>query len=352
MDERIEEVLDIVSKPLDFKKVFSMNTVISYRELLLCQKGDRFCRKLVRTAGRHSNFMLNHEGLLIKQVNILRNTYQVYVALQSSVQGVIKIFHDNRGHQGISRTVNIMKRCFWFRKMREQVNAYVNKCLLCCQHATHKVKYESNHLPIPNKPFNGICLDCVGPLERSKQGFKWILTCIDLHSSFLLAIPMKLKSADDVIHAYIKTILPQIGPSRFILMDNGTEFKNDTMSNVLNRLNTEHKFTTVYFPRGNSRLENLHALLKRSISKYIDILDIEWDKCLNLAMYAFNISPSSDNCSSPYYIIYSKEPIDAELKELEELHRYTGINCGLKHLQQLNKIWKNYADELRQIRIH
>ena len=95
---------------------------------------------------------------------------------------------------------------------------------------------------------------------------------------------MKLKSADDVIHAYIETILPQIGQSRFILTDNGTEFKNDTMSNVLSRLNTDHKFTTAYFPRGNSTLENSHELLKRSISKYIDILDIEWDKCLNVAM--------------------------------------------------------------------
>ena len=229
---------------------------------------------------------------------------------------------------------------------------YVNKCLLCCQHVTNKVKYESKHLPIPNKPFDGICLDCVGPLERSKCGFKWILTCIDLHSLFLFAVPMKLKSADDVIHAYVETILPQIGPSRFILMDNRTEFKNDTMGNVLSRLNTEHRFSMVYFPRGNARLENSHALLKRSISKYIDILDIKWEKCLNLAMYAFNISPSSDNCSIPYYIVYGKEPINAELKELEELHRYTGINCGLKRLQQLNKIWKNHADELRQIRIH
>ena len=114
----------------------------------------------------------------------------------------------------------------------------------------------------------------------------------------------------------------------------------------------EHIFTTVYFPRGHSRLENLHALLKRSISKYIALLDVEWDRCLNLATYAFNISPSSHNCSSPYFIVYGKEPIDAELKELEELHRYTGTNCGLKCFQQLNEIWKTHADELRQIRIH
>ena len=99
---------------------------------------------------------------------------------------------------------------------------------------------------------------------------------------------MKSKLADNVIHAYIETILPQIGPSRFILMVNGTEFKNDTMNSVLIRLNMEHKFTTVYFPRGNSRLENLHALLKRSISKYIDLLDVEWDRCLNLVALKFN----------------------------------------------------------------
>ena len=109
----------------------------------------------------------------------------------------------------------------------------------------------------------------------------------------------------------------------------------------------EHKFTMVYFPRGNSRLENSHTLLKRSIGKYIDLLDVEWDRCLNLATYAFNISRSSDNCSSPYYIVYGKELIDIELKELEELHRCTSTNCGLKRLQQLAVIWKKHANELR-----
>ena len=36
LDDRIKEVLDIASKPLNFEKVFSMDTVISHKELLLC----------------------------------------------------------------------------------------------------------------------------------------------------------------------------------------------------------------------------------------------------------------------------------------------------------------------------
>ena len=86
----------------------------------------------------------------------------------------------------------------------------------------------------------------------------------------------------------------------------------------------------VYFPRGNSRLENSHALLKRCMTKYIDMLNEQWDKCLNLATYAFNISPSSDNSNSVYFLVFGKEPLDTELKELEELHHYSGSNCGLK----------------------
>ena len=49
------------------------------------------------------------------------------------------------------------------------------------------------------------------------------------------------------------------------------------MREVLLRLNMEHKFTTVCFPRGNSRLENLHALLKRCMGKYMDMLNEQWD---------------------------------------------------------------------------
>ena len=108
----------------------------------------------------------------------------------------------------------------------------MNSCLICCQHAIHKVKYESKHLPVPQRPFDGICLDCIGTLERSSRGFMWILTCIDLHSSFLLAVLMKSKSAANIIYLYIESIMPRIGPLKYILTDNGTEFKNDMMRSV------------------------------------------------------------------------------------------------------------------------
>ena len=102
LNDRIEDVLDIALKPLNFGKLFSTSTVISHREQVSSQKRDKWCRKLAKFTGKYSDYALNHEGLLTKQISILRNTYQVYIVPQSLVQRVIKIFHDNRGHQGIS----------------------------------------------------------------------------------------------------------------------------------------------------------------------------------------------------------------------------------------------------------
>ena len=117
LQDRIEEILDIATNPSNFKRVFNTGRVISAQELWQSQKRDKFCRKLAKTLHKDTNFRVNHEGLLVKQINILRNSYQVYVLPQKLVHSIIKIFHDNRRHQGISRTINMIKRRFWFRKM-------------------------------------------------------------------------------------------------------------------------------------------------------------------------------------------------------------------------------------------
>ena len=40
------------------------------------------------------------------------------------------------------------------------------------------------------------------------------------------------------------------------------------------------------------------------------------------------------------------------LRELEELHHYSGSNCGLKRLQQLKEAWRAHTNNLRNIRLH
>ena len=63
-----------------------------------------------------------------------------------------------------------------------------------------------------------------------------MLTFICLLTAYLIMAPLKSKMADEVIMAYIKEILLKTSCSKFILQDNGTEFKNDQLMSVLDTL--------------------------------------------------------------------------------------------------------------------
>ena len=78
-EDRIEEILYIATNPSNFEKVFNMNKAVSIKELLHSQKRDKFSRRLAKLLHKQSDFRINHEGLLVKHIGVLRNIYQVYV---------------------------------------------------------------------------------------------------------------------------------------------------------------------------------------------------------------------------------------------------------------------------------
>ena len=86
--------------------------------------------------------------------------------------------------------------------------------------------------------------------------------------SYLIKVPMKMKMADEVSKAYIKKIFPETFCPKFVLQENGTEFKNEHLMSVFNLLGIKHIYSNPYYPRGNSRIENVNNFLKCTILKF------------------------------------------------------------------------------------
>ena len=57
-----------------------------------------------------------------------------------------------------------------------------------------------------------------------------------MHTGFVFCIPLKTKSAEDVVQAYIDRVYSQFGGSEKVLTDNGTEFKNKLISEVCEKI--------------------------------------------------------------------------------------------------------------------
>ena len=70
-------------------------------------------------------------------------------------------------------------------------------------------------------------MDLIGEFHpASSKGNRFALTAVCMLTGFMFCIPLKTKHAEDVIKAYIDHICCTCGPSKKILTDNGTEFKN------------------------------------------------------------------------------------------------------------------------------
>ena len=64
------------------------------------------------------------------------------------------------------------------------------------------------------------------------KGNRYALTAICMLRGFTFCIPLKSKRAEDVVTAYLNHICCIFGPSKKILTDNGSEFKNKMWDEV------------------------------------------------------------------------------------------------------------------------
>jgi len=80
----------------------------------------------------------------------------------------------NVGHHGIQRTFDIIRRNYIWKGMFKDVKNYVASCDVCIQ----KSKRRATHGIPASLPFGGpwevVCMDIMGPLPVSDEGFKFI----------------------------------------------------------------------------------------------------------------------------------------------------------------------------------
>ena len=81
------------------------------------------------------------------------------------------------------------------------------------------------------------------------------------------SLPIADKSADTIVSTFINHYLPVHMCPRYILSDNGTEFKNQLMDQVLQQLSICCIFSALYHPQSNGKLGVFDKYLKPTLKK-------------------------------------------------------------------------------------
>ena len=145
---------------------------------------------------------------------------------------------------------------------------------------------------IPDRPFDKIAIDLVTECETSASRNKHILTIIYHLTGWPEAFPIPDKSADTIVSIFINEYLPVHMCPWYILSDNGTEFKNGLMDQVLQQLGIDRIFSAPYHPQSNGKLEVFHKYLKLTLKKLCEKDPTNWDKYLKHVLASYRITPN------------------------------------------------------------
>ena len=210
------------------------------------------------------------------------------------------------------------------------------------------VKYATLHFDVATFPKQFISMDLIGefhpPTSRKHQ---YALTVICMLTGYVFCVPLKTKTSEEVIQAYIDNVYSKFGGSLKMLSDNGTEFKNKMFEQISKELGLEYKlYTPPYHPASNGRIEGFHAFLKVCIAKHV-APQLEWDILIPLACATYNFIPNEHSKESPFLLMFGRDAVLTLNALLGPKMRYLGNDINIPSLEAMKNMFEIAATNLK-----
>ena len=248
-------------------------------------------------------------GLIVRERldDLGRVKRQICVPKQQR-EKLMTLAHENFGHLARNSVVKHITKSFYWPTLWNDTRIHVQSCDTC-QRVTKKNPKKAPMVAreIVTVPFERVSIDLVGPLPKSKGGFKYLFTYIDNASRWPEAEPLRSITAKSVIKAFEK-ICWRNGFPRTVISDNGTQFCSSDFKKFCKQHNIQAIKTSPYRPQSNGLVERMHATLSSMINKLSKTKQGFWHEITTLALYFIRMTPSSATGFSPYMIVHGWEP--------------------------------------------
>ena len=255
--------------------------------------------------GKYPDFYKIENNILYCMVIENNHKFDAAVLPAELVNTALFLGHNQSGHNSFQRTYAAIKRIYYWKGMCKDILRYCKGCSQCVKHRVEKRKFIEQSFKPGVQPMEFISMDLVGEFHPpSSKGNRYALTAVCMLTNFVFCIPLKSKSASEIVTAWRNHIAFPFGVSRKLLMDNGTEFKNSLFAEVAKELGLERKiYSPPYRPQSNGVLEGFHKFLKASFAKHIS-RHKEWDDVAAMAAASYNYMPNQHSKEAPFFVMF------------------------------------------------
>ncbi|GBO23513.1 Transposon Tf2-6 polyprotein [Araneus ventricosus] len=341
--------------------LFQPNDKLSMQNISIEQKQDAILSKIMNDLSVNKQckqyFLDVNSGLLMIK-NAHKNKKKIVnriVIPKSLIKVCIETAH--APHFGVRKTFEFIRQKYQWKGMYLDTKNFCEHCEKCLVNKPKAKLTQTQMIPKRNlAPGQCIAIDVVGKLPRSTDNKNFILTIIDHYSRYLEAYPLQNITSRTIINCLNK-YFANFGLPKFLITDNATNFISNEMVKFLDRLNIQHRKSSIYYPMANGLLERAHRTMKESLASMCEST-FQWSEKLLFFKLYYNNSIHSVTKFAPAEIFFGRkqnlpldsffEPITVE-NESKYLKNIRNNMCSIRNEFAKNEeqYFKNNAPHIK-----
>ena len=300
-------------------------------------------RDVSTTVLRHWKQLHVIDNILYRQVASNGTTLDLLFMPQSLIPFVLQQLHDFAGHQGIERTVSLIRERFYWGTVQKDVEQHCKCCKRCiiAKEPTPKVKPKMYNFTA-NYPMEVIAMDFT-MLEMSSSGIENVLVLTDIFSKYVITIPTRDQTAKTVAKVLVKELFQKLGIPRRLHSDKGRSFENLVIQELCSIYGISKSRTSPYHPQGNSQCERLNRTIHNLLRTLEAEQKLKWPEHIQNLTLVYNYTPHATTGFSPYQLFFGRRPylsIDSMFSIPQVKETVNDIDHWVfKHRQQMQQMY-------------
>lgn len=256
---------------------------------------------------RERTKLLLVDGVLFRKVlNQRGEAFNQLVIPSSHRERAFQGVHDEVGHMGIERTLELARARFYWPKMSKYIETKCKSCERCVRRKS-RVQKASKLVNIKvTGPLELVCIDFL-TLEPDSKDTRNILVVTDHYTKYAQAYPTRDQTAKTVATVLWENFISHYGFPRRLHSDQGACFESEVVAELCKHAGISKSRTTPYHPRGNP-VERFNRTLLDLLGTLEEKKKEEWRKYVRPLVHAYNCTKHDVTKEAPFLLMFGREP--------------------------------------------